>query len=512
VGYVVGVDVGTTFSAAATSTGGRAEIASIGTHGAAIPSVVVLAPHGEVLVGEAAERRSASEPTRTAREFKRRLGDPTPLLLGGAPYGSEALMAHVLRFMVEKVAEQQGAKPDLVIMSHPANYGAYKKDLLQETVRLADVGQVKFITEPEAAAVSYASQERINEGEVVAVYDFGGGTFDAAVVRKGPNGFELIGTPEGMERLGGIDFDQAIFAHVDDSLGGLMEDLDADDPQHLAAVARLRDECRKAKEALSVDTDVSIPVLLPNVQTEVRLTRAEFEEMVRPRLNETVAALTRAVRSAHLEMDDVSRILLVGGSSRIPLVGQVVREETGRPVAVDAHPKHAIALGAAQAGAQMLAPATAPPPPVADVTTAVATGTPAAAPGAPKKGSKGPLVAVAIVLAILLAAGAAFALTSGGDDKTASDTTTTEATDTAGGTDTTGSTAPADDDRDSLTVISEGCIAETNNPNLCRCVTTNLPDKVSAEKIDQQAADFREFGTKVELLPEVEAVFVECDN
>lgn len=507
-GYVVGVDVGTTFSAAATSTGGRAEIASIGTHGAAIPSVVVLAPHGEVLVGEAAERRSAAEPTRTAREFKRRLGDPTPLLLGGAPYGAEALMAHVLRFMVEKVAEQQGAKPDLVIMSHPANYGAYKKDLLQETVRLADVGEVRFITEPEAAAVSYASQERINEGEVVAVYDFGGGTFDAAVVRKGPAGFQLIGTPEGMERLGGIDFDQAIFAHVDDSLGGLMEDLDAGDPAHLAAVARLRDECRKAKEALSVDTDVSIPVLLPNVQTEVRLTRAEFEEMVRPRLNETVAALGRAVRSAHLEMGDVSRILLVGGSSRIPLVGQVVREETGRPVAVDAHPKHAIALGAAQAGAQMVAPAAAAPS-AADVTTAVATGTPAAAPVA-KKGSKGPLVAVAVVLAILIAAGAAFALTSGGGDKTATGTTTTEAeNDGSGGP---GTTAPQNDDRDSITVIQDFCVKETDNPNLCRCVTTEMTAKLAAAEIDQFAEDVRSTEGDVVLPKNIEDIFVTCDE
>lgn len=506
-GYVVGVDVGTTFSAAAVSSGGRAEVVSIGTHGAAIPSVVVLAPHGEVLVGEAAERRSAAEPTRTAREFKRRLGDPTPLLLGGAPYGAEALMAHVLRYMVERVSELQGGPPELVIMSHPANYGAYKKDLLQEAVRLADVGEVRFITEPEAAAVSYATQERVNEGEVVAVYDFGGGTFDAAVVRKTAAGFELIGTPEGMERLGGIDFDQAIFAHVDDSLGGLMDDLDPEDPAHLAAVARLRDECRKAKEALSVDTDVSVPVLLPNVQTEVRLTRSEFEEMVRPRLNETVAALGRAVRSAGLEMGDVSRVLLVGGSSRIPLVAQVVREETGRPIAVDAHPKHAIALGAAQAGAAMLAPAAppaaspAPPPP------APAAGIAGAATPAPKK-SKGPLVAVALILALLLVGGAAFALTQGNGGGTQAARPTTTGKSGGGGATTTAAA------RDANKIIQEGCVAQTKNPALCRCVVAELPDRLSSAEIDQFAEDIEATDGKVQFPPggAIDQTFQSCDD
>jgi hypothetical protein len=115
----------------------------------------------------------------------------------------------------------------------------------------------------------------------------------------------------------------------------------------MAAVSRLRAECRAAKEALSVDTDVTIPVILPTVQTEVRLTRSEFEEMVGPRIGTTIAALRRAARSADLELSDVDKILLVGGSSRIPLVRQRVREETDSQVFLDAHPKHAIALGAA---------------------------------------------------------------------------------------------------------------------------------------------------------------------
>ncbi|GIW20002.1 MAG: hypothetical protein KatS3mg065_0298 [Chloroflexota bacterium] len=367
--YALGVDLGTTYSAAAVAEAGRVEVFGLGTVAPAIPSVVVLRDDGEVLVGEAAERRAITEPTRTAREFKRRLGDPAPLVLGGTPYGAEALMAHLLRAIVEAVYERQGARPERIVVTHPANYGPYKKELLVEMVRLADVGQVDFLTEPEAAAINYAEQDRLDPGQIVAVYDFGGGTFDAAVLRKTADGFEILGQPEGMERLGGIDFDQAIFAHVDDALGGQVRETDASDPMARAALARLRTEIRLAKESLSTDTDVTIPVMLPRLQTEVRLTRTEFEAMIRPRLSETIAALERAVRSAGIGMADVSRILLVGGSSRIPLVADMVGRTTGRPIAVDAHPKFAIALGAARYGmatlptvpADLTASRTAPP-------------------------------------------------------------------------------------------------------------------------------------------------------
>jgi cell division ATPase FtsA len=120
------------------------------------------------------------------------------------------------------------------------------------------------------------------------------------------------------------------------------------------AAQRLRAECRQAKETLSVDSDVTIPVLLPGINTTVRLTRSEFEELIRPSVGETVAALRRAARSAGLRMHEVARILLVGGSSRIPLVAELLRAETGRPVALDAHPKHAIALGAARSARDAL--------------------------------------------------------------------------------------------------------------------------------------------------------------
>jgi actin-like ATPase involved in cell morphogenesis len=351
--YALGIDLGTTFSAAAVSEQGRTEIVALGNRAAAVPTVVLVRADGEVLIGEAAERRAVSEPLRTAREFKRRLGDPTPIMLAGTPYGAEALYARMLRGVVYQVVEERGERPEAIVVAHPATYGPYKLDLLHQAVRMAEIGPVTFITEPVAAALHYAGRERIDPGQVVAVYDFGGGTFDAALLQRTPDGFVPLGEPEGIERLGGIDFDEAIFAHVVNTLRDTFDRLNPHDPATSAAILRIREEARDAKEALSIDTDVTIPVILPGVQTSVRLTRREFEAMIEPRIGETIAALERAVRSTGLSMQDVSKVLLVGGSSRIPIVRQRVREATGVPVVVDAHPKHAISLGAAGVAAKL---------------------------------------------------------------------------------------------------------------------------------------------------------------
>ena len=400
--YELGVDLGTTYTAAAVFRDGQVEIATLGDRAASVPSVVFLKEDETVLTGDAANRRALTEPGRVAREFKRRVGDPTPIMLGGTPYSADALMSKMLRWAVDEVSTVEGGPPDKIAVTHPANWGDYKKDLLEQAVRQADVGDVVYLTEPEAAATYYASTERIEPGEVIAVYDLGGGTFDAAILRKTETGFDILGSPEGIERLGGIDIDEAVFDHVRRSLGEALEQLDPADPTATAAVARLRQDAIEAKEGLSSDTDVAIPVMLPNVQTEVRLTRAELEGMIRPTLTGTIEALRRALRSAGVEPQDVKAVLLVGGSSRIPLVAQMVSAELGRPVAVDAHPKHAIALGAAlaagsaverekkgaaaaaaAAAAAVIAPVPAEPTAAAAPTQPLTQGAPFIAPAAP---------------------------------------------------------------------------------------------------------------------------------
>ncbi|MGH9117917.1 MAG: Hsp70 family protein [Acidimicrobiales bacterium] len=361
-GYQLGIDLGTTYTAAAVHRNGRVEVAALGDRSTVVPSVVFVKDDGGVLTGDAANRRGRSEPERVAREFKRRVGDPAPIIIGGVPYSADVLTARLLRSVVDWVAEREGSYPDAIAITHPANWGAYKLDLLRQAVRHAGFGgyPVTYLTEPQAAAVHYASQERVAPGAVMGAYDLGGGTFDAAVLRRTQDGgFEIIGQPEGIERLGGIDFDAAVLAHVDNSLDGAVSGLDAADPDAVQAVGRLRADAVEAKEQLSSDVEVSIPISVPGLRHDVRLTRGEFENMIRPAVNETITALRRALDSAGVQPHQVQAVLLVGGSSRIPLVGQMVSAALGRPVAVDAHPKHAIAQGAAVAAAEDAGAATA---------------------------------------------------------------------------------------------------------------------------------------------------------
>jgi actin-like ATPase involved in cell morphogenesis len=441
--YALGVDLGTTYTAAAVAKNGRVEIVHLGNRAAAVPSVLYLGVDA-VLTGEPALRRAVNESDRVAREFKRRVGDPAPLLLAGAPHSAESLIAKLLRWVVDTVSELEGGPPDSVAVCHPTNWGRFKIDLLEQAARMADLEDVRTITEPEAAALHYDANERVEAGAVIAVYDLGGGTFDAAVLRKSSEGFELLGRPEGIERLGGIDFDEAVFAHVRSALGDVLQHVDPNDPATINALAHLRIECVDAKEALSSDTEVDIPVVLPNHHTDVRLTRSEFEEMVRPALSDTIGALRRALRSAHVEPEELSAVLLVGGSSRIPLVAQMVGAELRRPVAVDAHPKHAVALGAAIAAQRALddvAPVapSAPPAPAAalaaEAAEAAGPGTPA--PSAPpvaepiegaRPANRGRLLAgaaVAVLVVVAIAAAVVLRNDDGGTDVTTGATTTT---------------------------------------------------------------------------------------
>ncbi|MHA6793567.1 Hsp70 family protein [Pseudonocardia bannensis] len=362
--YALGVDLGTTRTAAAVYEDGQAAVVTFGMDAPTLPSAVFADGDGSVLVGDQALRGGAADPTRLAREFKRRMGDPEPLILGGMPWPPSALTARLLGAVLDQVSERQGGPPARVALTHPASWGPYKTDLYLEAARLCGLDDVRLLPEPAAAALHYGSRNRVPAGATVAVYDLGGGTFDATVLRKTADGFQTVGRPDGLERFGGVDIDAAVRAHVRRVLGDALTGLDPADPAAVKAMARLQEECVRAKEALSSDLEVSIPVLLPGLVTEVRLTRAELESMVGPVLGDTVTALRRTMRSATVEAEDLAAVLLVGGGSRMPLVARLVTEELGRPVAVDAHPKHSIALGAALAAAGVdAASAPAPPPP-----------------------------------------------------------------------------------------------------------------------------------------------------
>jgi len=353
--YQLGVDLGTTFTAAAVARDDRVEITALGKRSDLMPSVVyvgadwnVLTGEQEWLAGERAWRRRLTEPDRVAREVKRRVGDPLPLLVGGVLFSAERLMAMLLRGAVDAVAATEGERAQRIVMAYPAVWSDYKRDLLTGAVQSVWL-EVTTITEPEAVARYYASDHEVEPGQILAVYSLGGGQFEATVLRKTHTGFEILGRPEGIDRVG--DIDDAVYDYVVRQVGGPF-DVDTTDATTATALARLRDECITAKEALSYEIEASIPVLLPNVQTTVRLTRGDFEAMVRPLLEETTAALGRVLRSAALAPTNMSAVLLVGGSTRIPLVRRLLAGVLGPSVTVLEQVSHAVALGAALVAAE----------------------------------------------------------------------------------------------------------------------------------------------------------------
>ena len=351
-GYSLGIDLGTTYTAAAVSEGTHAEVITLGDRSPQAPSVIYQGIDGAFRCGESAERRATTEPERIAREFKRRMGDQTPIFVGGTPLSAHACAKALLSWTIEQVVNGQGEDPDRVIVTCPANWGPYRRELMSQVTALNADYPITVCTEPEAAALHFASTRRVAEGQSIAVYDLGGGTFDAAVLRRGPGGsFEVLGAPDGLEQLGGVDFDEAVFERVSRSIDAA--ELDPDDPETLLGLAQLRRACTEAKEALSSETETVVPITLGGQTTRVRLTRAEFTELIGPLIGDTLDVLDRVIRRSGVAVDELAAIVLVGGSSRVPLISERITQRFGRPAVLSPQPKLCVAMGAALLGASL---------------------------------------------------------------------------------------------------------------------------------------------------------------
>lgn len=383
--YQLGIDLGTTYTAAAVrAANDQIEIITLGSRAGAVPSVVLVREDGSLLFGETAAHRGMTEPDRVIREFKRRVGDNRSVRAGGMEITADEVMAHFLRWVVDKVAERRGGAPNRIVLAHPANWGTHKMEALRGIVTNAGVGPVDLVTEPLAAAIRYATEARVADGALVAVYDLGGGTFDATVMRKEGDGFAVLGNPEGIEYLGGVDFDEALRHRVKTLLGDSYLAAEGQ-PGFDSAAAALDRDIRDAKEALSNEEAVSIPVLLPGASTNIDITRVDYEAMIRPSIEESVAGMRRCLRNAGVAPEEIDHFLLVGGSSRTPLVGQLLSHEFGLEMSRDTDPKYAVAEGAAiftqlAATAAPVTPAPVAPAPDPRATTAAASpmGVPAA--------------------------------------------------------------------------------------------------------------------------------------
>jgi molecular chaperone DnaK (HSP70) len=361
VAYNLGVDLGTTSIAAALHEESGARMTALGDRSVVEPAAAYLREDGTLITGRHAASRTVSSPARVARGLLRLLGGPDPVYLGGQPFTVPDLLTRMLRAVLERVIEMQGGPPGQVVLSHPASWGSFQRLLFEQVGVQAGTLHPVLVTAPEAAAAYYARSGRPGHTRPVAVYDMGGGTFDVAATLADRNGSRILGAPQGDQHLGGIDVDEALMRHVDHRAGGELSALDPRDPDTATAVARLRQDCTRAKELLSVESEVLVPVIVGERHFDVPVTRPELEELIRGRIEFTAGSLTKALGSAGVRPDELGAVLLLGGSSRMPLVAPTVSEALGRAVRVDDQLTFAVALGAAVLAGPPAVAAPAPP-------------------------------------------------------------------------------------------------------------------------------------------------------
>ncbi|MEC3974027.1 Hsp70 family protein [Amycolatopsis sp. H20-H5] len=348
---ILSVDLGTSNTVAVLSAHGRPPRVVEVDGSANMPSAVFADEDGTLMIGRDAERRARLDPTRFEPNPKRRIDEQTLLLGTDIVPVNEALAAILRRVLDETVRQLGGEQPDEVRLTHPAQWGPVRRNVLLSAARLAGMGnKVSLVPEPVAAAAHFASfpGKSLAPGQALAVYDLGAGTFDVAVVGATRNGFTVL-AEDGLPDLGGLDVDQALLVHVG-------REVSHRDPQRWQRLLRpestpdrrtrraLQEDVKAAKEALSRHPQTEVP--MPEPFSDVLVTRAELEALVRPAMLRSVELLSRTLRAAGLSPDRLAGIYLVGGSSRLPLVGAMIAEKLGVvPGSLD-QPETAVALGA----------------------------------------------------------------------------------------------------------------------------------------------------------------------
>jgi molecular chaperone DnaK (HSP70) len=351
---VLGIDFGTSNTVAMVRTQDMRMRPLLFDGSPLLPSALYFNTDGKVLVGRDAERNARLDPARFEPNPKRRIDDGE-VFIGDHPMPVPRLFAHVLSQVNQEARRQLGAAPDEVRLTHPARWGERRRSLLFEAARIAGLGTPRLIAEPVGAASYFTAVlgSAVPVGRSLAIYDLGGGTFDATVVRRTQSGFEVL-AEDGLADVGGLDFDHAIVEHLGKTYSGshaekwaaLANPTDASD-RRLRRM--LYEDVRGAKEMLS--RTASTDIHLPSMEIDAHLTREELEGLVRPYLERTVACLKRAIESARLAPKDLVGIFLVGGSSRIPLAAHLIHTELGVAPTTLEQPETVVVEGALCIGA-----------------------------------------------------------------------------------------------------------------------------------------------------------------
>ena len=353
--YVVGIDLGHTRVTAAVcrrsqGTWGDADVVSLGEGTRWATAALHVSRDGSALVGVHARRRAVAEPEGFASGLLARVGDDVPMVVQHLPYRAEVLVATLVGWVVDEVAEAEGGPAERIVLTHPADWGAHRRGVLHAALDEAGMPGVLLLPSPVAAA---ESRDQFATGSVLAVCRLGGEHVESAVLRRGPAGFDLLASSANAAPQVGSRIDDLLLAHVVDRVGIVMPT--RDEPGARMAIARLRAACVEAKERLSLSPEVGVPVDLPGAAEEVRLTRSDFEHLARPVLTAALAQLRQV--ALPVPADELAAVVLVGGSARIPLVTDLAHTIFSCPVLVDPDPGTAVCRGAAVAARPRMAPA-----------------------------------------------------------------------------------------------------------------------------------------------------------
>lgn len=362
--YVLGIHVGATATSAAIARreGSRWSAAvPVPLGGAAGPSPVLSVPtvlcrvqDGSFVAGEAARRQELAYHEWVVRDFTKRVGDDLPMLVGSEFVPAQRLVATMVEWVADVVANRQGHPPEHIAVAHDAAWGPHRILLVQQALAQLGLGDVTMVPEPLAVALDYAGKQRVADDAAIVVGNVGGSGFDATVLRRRQPGFDIVGPPLESDHPGGQDLDDEVLGAVRAEFGARLESLDVGDPAQRAALAGLRAECVRAKEALSHQPGVQIRVELPDLRTEFALSRSRYEKLARPHLERVPELLIQAVQSASLSTEDLAAVVLAGGTARTPLLKQLVAQRLSLPPQVDVAPELAAASGAAQAAVRVL--------------------------------------------------------------------------------------------------------------------------------------------------------------
>lgn len=352
-GKIIGIDLGTTNSCVAVMEGGKPTVIANAEGGRTTPSVVAINKDGERLVGQVAKRQAVANHENTVISIKRQMGTDHKVKLGGKEYTAPEISAMILSKLKADAESYLGSPVTQAVITVPAYFNDSQRQATKDAGKIAGLEVLRIINEPTAASLAYGLDKGENNNQKILVYDLGGGTFDVSILEIGDGVFEVLST-NGDTRLGGDDFDQRI---IDLLVEEFKKAENIDLSKDKLAMQRLKEAAEKAKIDLSASTKttISLPFITADANgpkhLEYDLTRAKFDNMTEDLVAKTIECTKRALADAKLTNADINKVILVGGSTRIPAVYEAVKNYTGKEPYKGINPDECVAIGAAiQAG------------------------------------------------------------------------------------------------------------------------------------------------------------------